>query len=146
MKTILTTIKYLLILFICVIGLTSCPENVSGVEHLCIKNKSNKEMFFWYSKEYTAHHYPDTLLSIEIPLQVRGAGSGGCVGGMEGHITSWEDIYSQLPAGLFSVYFFDVFPSNQEEWNMLRNSPHLIHRKDFSFAELEANNYTIEYP
>ncbi|HZH68916.1 MAG TPA: hypothetical protein VFD80_00510 [Flavobacteriaceae bacterium] len=140
--------RKLFLLILIPILLTGCPsDDTIGSKSLCIKNKSDKEMFFWFSYDFPHHHFPDTILPVQLPLLVRGAGSGGCVGSNAGYSPSWETIFSELPEGLFSVYFFETYPENQEDWDELReNMEELIYRKDTSFEELEANDYIIEYP
>ena len=129
--------------------LAGCPEEVTGNKALCIRNNSNQEMYFWYSKEYFHYHYPDTELPVYLPInyQIRGTGIGGCVGSMEWQRPNWETIFSQLPEDKFSVYFFETYPETQEDWDDLRNNmEELVYRKDVTFEELKANDYVIEYP
>jgi len=135
--------------------LMGCPtdENL-GKYSLCIKNMSGETIFFWYSKDYTRYHYPNTILPAIIPMEqdpyseIRGAGTGGCVGANEGQLKSWESIYSQLPDDKFTVYFFetDSYPSTQEDWELLLSNTNKIHIKNVTLEELRANNYTIFYP
>lgn len=143
----LVPVKNFACVVICLIGLSSCPDEVSGVKHLVIENNTDNRIYFWYSGEFTSHHYPDTLLPEKIPIDITGlAGMGGMTGTMAGQRPTWDVIFSQLPDSLFSVYFFETRPESQEEWDTFRNNYELIYRKDVSLVELRSNDYTITYP
>lgn len=136
-----------ILLFIILFTLTACPSDV-GEESLCIKNNSDKQMYFWFSYDFTKYHYPDTILPLEKPFEIRGAGRGGCVGNDAGQYPSWQTIFSQLPANKFTVYFFetDDYPRTQEDWELLLSNTNKIHIKNVTLEELRENNYTISYP
>lgn len=129
--------------------LVGCPTDESlGKHSLCIKNNSGKQMYFWFSYDFSQFHFPNTTLPLEKPSNIRGAGSGGCVGNDAGQYPSWDNIFSQLPAGKFTVYFFETntYPETQEDWELLLSDPNKIHIKNATLDEIRENNYTIAYP
>jgi len=136
-----------ILLFIILFTLTACPSDLEK-ESLCIKNNSGKQMYFWFSYDFTQFHFPNTTLPHEKPSNIRGAGSGGCVGNDAGQYPSWQKIYSQLADDKFTVYFFEsnTYPETQEDWELLLSNPNKIHVKSVTFEELQANNFTISYP
>lgn len=136
-----------ILLLITSLLLIGCPSDEDlGSKSLCIDNQSGQEMYFWFSHDFSNHHYPDTSLPSELPYSIRGAGSGGCVGSNVGKSPSWETVFSQLPEDKFSVYFFESYPETQEQWDEIRNNPEMVYRKDITLDELINNDYTIEYP
>lgn len=139
--------RKLSLLILIPILLTGCPsDDTIGSKSLCIKNNSSQRIYFWYSKDYNVHHFPDTILPENKPFYINSTSVGNCAGAGSTN-PNWVEIFSQLPEGLFSVYFFETYPENQEDWDELRNNiEELVYRKDTSFEELEANDYTIEYP
>lgn len=54
-------------------------------------------------------------------------------------------IFSELPAGKFSIYFFPEYPETQEEWDLIRENYNLI-RKDVTYQEFVDNDYYIDFP
>lgn|SRR5690554_894830 len=128
--------------------LVGCPsDEFLGKESLCVENHSGEEIYFWFSYNFTNYHYPDTILPIHKPFEIRGAGSGDCVGNSVGQNPYWQTVFSQLPADKFTVYFFETYPETQEDWEELKNNmKESVYRKDVTFEELKMNNYTISYP
>lgn len=138
--------KKIFVLLSVTILLVGCPSDEDlGSQSLCIKNTSGKSIFFWFSYDFNNYHIPNVLLPSEIPMLIRGAGSGGCVGNDVGQSPKWDVVFSQLPEGKFSIYFFDKLATTQEEWNDIRVN-NMVLRKDVTFEELKNNNYTIFYP
>lgn len=156
----ITIMKSLLLPFIgllLMLSLTSsrCNKEVTGVEQLIIENHSGHEMFFWFSYRFPNHHFPDTTLPAIIPTEDTpyseiigtGPGNGGGVGaGVGVSPVAWSDVFSQLPDGYFSVYFFETRPETQAEWDILRADMTKVHRKDVTHEELKVNNFIIRYP
>ena len=127
-----------------VLFMASChPEKFPG-KALSIKNNSPERIYFWYSNNYNIFHYPDTSLPLEIPLYINSADSNSGAGA-GANDPDWVEIYSQLPEGKFSIYFFDELATTQEEWDDIRLN-HMILRKDITFEELKNNDYIIYYP
>ncbi|MCZ8331023.1 MAG: hypothetical protein O9282_06905 [Flavobacterium sp.] len=136
--------KYLIVIISLI--LFGCPsDEMDGAKSLCIKNTSGATIFFWFSYDFDNYHYPNIILPENIPLLIRGAGNGGCVGNDVGQSPSWENVFSQLPNGKFSIYFFDKLATTQEEWEDIRVN-HMVLRKDVTLEELENSNFTIFYP
>ena len=128
------------------IFLTACPSDDGLGKSLCVKNNTNQRIYFWYSKDYSVHHFPDTTLQEALPLYINSASANNCAGAGSTN-PDWQTIFSQLSEGKFSVYFFETYPETQEDWDELRdNMEELVYRKDTTFEELKANNYIIEYP
>lgn len=139
--------KNLLLLSFISFVLVACPsDEFLGKESLCVRNNSDSEIYYWYSHQYTQHHFPDTILPIEKPF-IDYVGIGNCAGSDAGQNPYWQTIFSQLPGDKFSVYFFETYPETQEDWDELRNNmEELVERKDVTYEELKANDYVIEYP
>lgn len=140
--------KYnIVILFTCVIAcLTlSCENLLGGTQSLHVENKTNNRIYYWYSRNYTVYHYPDTLLPTTIPVQI-GEVAPNNSSGTGGTNPNWDKLFAELPEGLFSVYFFDSKPANQQEWDSLRLHPERFSRKDVTQEELRVNDYVIPFP
>lgn len=138
--------KKIFVLLSVTILLVGCPSDEDlGSQSLCVKNTSKQSVFFWYSYDFNDYHFPNVSLPLEIPLLIRGAGSGGCVGNDVGQSPKWDVVFSQLPEGKFSIYFFDKLATTQQEWDDIRVN-NMVLRKDVTFEELRNNNYTIYYP
>ena len=54
-------------------------------------------------------------------------------------------IFSKIPSGKYSVYFFDSYYETQQEWDSIRDN-RLYYRKDVTLQELIDNKYEICYP
>lgn len=137
--------KNFFLLFLLIL-LTSCPNEYNdGSKSLLIRNNSDEVISFWYSRTYSVHHYPDISMQITKPQLIPALiPNGGAGVGPDN--PDWEFIFSQLPEGLFSIYFFETKPETQEDWDILRNNVENLYRKDITLGELIENNYTIEYP
>lgn len=136
--------KLLLTICLFVTLTNSCvPDKYPG-KAMDIKNNSDNDIYFWISDNYSLYHYPDTILPANKPLYINYAPANGSAGS-GGIDPDWNNIYSQLPQGKLSVYFFDKYANNQEEWEDVRVN-HFVIRKDITFEELKNNDYIIYYP
>ncbi len=135
-----TLIKYIFIFFI----LCSChPEKFPG-KAIRVKNNSVERIYYWYSKSYDVYHFPEIILPIEKPVLISSCDANN-IELASGYDPDWVEIYSQLPEGKFSIYFFDELATTQEEWDDIRFN-HMVLRKDITFEELKNNDYIIYYP
>lgn len=131
------------ILLLFVIAISCHPDKFPG-KSLSIKNNSESRIYFWISDNYSLYHYPDTILPTNKPLYINSSPSlGGAGSGIND--PDWNNIYSQLPQGKLSIYFFDKYANNQAEWEEVRVN-HFVIRKDITFEELKNNDYIIYYP
>jgi hypothetical protein len=124
--------------------LFGCPSDELGKETLNIFNKSDHPIYYWYSYDFKNYHYPYILPS-EKPVNFHWIGINNGNGNEIGQYPRWGTVYSELPEGKFTVYFFDKLATTQEEWEDVKIN-HLVLRKDVTFEELKRNNYTIFYP
>jgi|SRR5690554_1155454 hypothetical protein len=139
MKTLIKNFVLFSFLF-----LISChPEKFPG-KAMSIKNTSNERIYYWHSGEYSIFHYPDTILPIEKPIFISSCAAKNS-DLASGYDPNWNNIYSQLPDGKFTIYFFDELASTQDEWDDIRVN-HMVLRKDTTFEELKNNDYIIYYP
>lgn len=127
--------------------LGSCTDKNRG-EPLTIRNNSDQRIYYWFSywktDNYTNYHYPDTILPEMMPVGLNSIAPQNAIGDGEAD-PNWEQIFSELPAGKFSVYFFKISPEDQSEWDSIRQTYNLV-RKDVTFQEFKKNNYSISYP
>jgi hypothetical protein len=130
--------------FFCFIA---CRDKYPG-EPLSIRNNSDHRIYYWFSYWRTAtfpkYHYPDTILPNEKPVYLNSIATKNAIGSGESD-PDWTKIFSKLPQGKLSIYFFDVLPETQEAWNLIIQSYNLT-RKDITYQELKSNNFTILYP
>jgi hypothetical protein len=137
MKVILNICLFVLLINSCV------PDEELG-KALNVSNNSDERIYFWISDDYSKYHYPDTILPISKPLYINsveahgGAGSGGID-------PNWNDIFSRLPQGKLSIYFFEEYATDQQEWEDIRVN-HMVLRKNVTIEELKSNDYIIYYP
>lgn len=137
MKTLLKYFFFLTLLNSCL------PEKFPG-EPLHIQNNSTERIYYWYSGEYNTFHYPDTILPINKPVFISSCAASNS-NMSSGYDPDWNTIFNQLPEGKLSVYFFDKYANNQEEWEDIRIN-HVLLRKDVTFDELKNNKYIINFP
>lgn len=137
-------ISKIFVVLLCILAAACHPDTNEG-KSLAIKNNSDERIYFWYSKTYSTGHYPDTILPAEKPIYINSAVAHGKAGaGSED--PDWNKIYSELPAGKLSVYFFPTNPSNQQDWDAITNNPEGVERIDITLEALKQNDYIIEYP
>jgi hypothetical protein len=126
--------------------LVGCPSDEDLVsQSLLVKNTTNERIYFWFSYDFTFYHYPNINLPADIPLYFNSAPANSGAGNDVGQSPKWDVVFSQLPEGKFSIYFFDKLATTQEEWEDIRVN-NMVLRKDVTFDELKNNNYTIFYP
>lgn len=145
MRNIITSITAFILFS--VFSSSSCCDKYEG-EPLGIKNNTNKEIYFWFSywktDNYKNYHYPDTILPQIKPLDI------GILNAKNSTIISeadpdWKKIFSELPTGKLSIYFFKSLPQSQADWELIRNNYDLT-RKDITYQELIKNKYIVDYP
>ena len=78
-----------------------------------LRNNSDQSIYYWFAywkmDNYIRYHYPDTILPENIPLVIdlipphSGTGRGEVD-------PNWEKIFSELPDGKLSIYFFAELP------------------------------------
>ena len=144
-------IKYIMVLITIIVFMaSSCNDKDMG--WLFIRNNSDQIVYYWYAhwiydKNHTNYHYPDTILpSKERIYSIWPVHPNVvvCIDGTSRH-NNWEKIFSELPEGKFSVYFFNEHPKTQEAWDIIRENYNL-YRKDVTFQEIVDNDYIIDYP
>lgn len=140
-------IKLLLLLMAVPFFLGSCKEKYPG-EPLTIWNNSKYDIYYWFSywktENHTQFHYPDTTLPIHKPTGILLILPSHAIGPGEAD-PDWITIFSELPAGKLSVYFFEKYPDTQADWDSIRLNYDFV-RKDVTYKELMDNNYNIYYP
>jgi len=143
-----TFIKFIALFLVVILSLrSSCIKKYPG-EPLSLRNNSDQRIYYFcpnwkYREDWTKYCYPDTILPQE-KNHLHSIGPRNATGVGEGN-PNWEKIFSELPAGKYSVYFFTECPETQEEWDLVRESYDLC-RKDVTYQELVENNYDICYP
>jgi hypothetical protein len=137
-----------------VIFTNSCCDRFDG-EPLALRNNSDNRIYYWYDAWDSFHlddfipyyHYPDTVLQIQIPQSLNkyiSIGQNNSVIVSESD-PNWQMIFSKLPTGKLSVYFFPILPETQEQWDSIREN-RVYTRKDVTLEKLKENHYTISYP
>lgn len=148
-------IKFLTFMCMCVVfSAASCRDNFYG-EPLALKNNSDSRIYFWYvswdrfklNDFIPQYHYPDTVLPTQIPQDLNMFNS---IAPHNSVVTSeadpnWQAIYSKLPAGKLSVYFFPILPETKEQWDSIKEN-RAYTRKDVTYDELVANQWRINFP
>lgn len=124
--------------------LFSCHPDDNEGKDLAVRNNSSERIYYWYSADYSTNHYPDTILPTTKPVHF-GSVAPKSMAGVSGYDPNYSAIFSALPEGLLSIYFFDEPAENQEEWEDLKSNNFLL-RKDVTYDELKSNNYIIEFP
>jgi len=144
-------IKYVLILMILIVSMaSSCDDKYQG--KMVIRNNSDKKIYYWYAhwiydKNHTNYHYPDTILPSKIPtysIWFVGSHNKEEISGVS-RTPNYKKIFSELPAGKFSIYIFTELPETQAEWDLIRENYNLI-RKDITYQELIDNDFYIDFP
>ena len=145
-----TFIKYVSILIIGIVSMSSSCDKHG--EPLFIRNNSNQVIYYWYAHwiyddNYTNYHFPDTILPSEERIYSIWPVNPNELTEISGvsKLPNWEKIFSDLPEGKFSVYFFTEHPKTQEEWDLIRENYNL-YRKDVTFKDVINNDYIIDYP
>ena len=103
-----TFIRFVALFLIAILSLrSSCIKKYPG-EPLGLRNNSDQRIYYFYpnwkyKEDWTKYCYPDTILPQEkIHLHSIGPRNATAVG--EGN-PNWKKIFSELPAGKYSVYF-----------------------------------------
>jgi len=141
MKTLAITILGI------ILSTSSCIEKYPGVS-MGLRNNSDKRIYYWYpywksGKNWIDYCYPDTIIPEKrIGLQSIAPHNGVSVGEAN---PDYVTIFSKIPSGKFSVYFFDKNTETQQEWDSIREN-RLYYRKDVTLQELIDNKYKIHYP
>ena len=134
-------------LFITFLFYMSCRDKYQD-EPLTIQNNSDQRVYYWFSywrtTDFPKYHYPDTILPSERPISINSIAPKNATGDGESD-PNWTEVFSKLPEGKFSIYFFNESPTTQEDWNLIRQTYELV-RKDITYNELKSNNFTILYP
>jgi len=135
------------LVFVSMAILSSCVDKHIG-EPLTIKNNSDQRIYYWFSywktENYTSYHYPDTVPPAQKPVELFSVAPHNAAGVGEDD-PDWEKIFSELPEGKFSIYFFLKLPETQSEWELVRQTYDLV-RKDVTYQEHVNNHWTITYP
>ncbi len=126
----------------------SCRDKFPG-EPLAIGNNTDNRIYYWLAywknfPDWVLYHYPDTILPQKRPADIFSIAPRNKIGVGEAD-PNWEEIFSKLPAGKFSVYIFTEDPKTQDEWDSIRIY-NAYYRKDITYQELMNNHYTIYYP
>lgn len=90
---------YLFVVLIIVLG---CDPESAFEKSLRIRNNTPEKIYYWRSWTQN-HHYPDTALPEIKPSALINAVSGNNTYSESSFSPDWEEIYNQLPEGLFSV-------------------------------------------
>lgn len=140
-------------LFIVVLTLLGSQcSTCEDVRALCFRNHTDSRVFYWFAHwnmpNWTLYHYPNTVLPDKRPADIssimeRGRKSCRSVGSPRP--PGWITIFSWLPAGKFSIYFFTENPNTQEKWDYIRAN-NLYYRKDLTLQELISNDFVIDFP
>jgi hypothetical protein len=125
----------------------SCKDKYPGGP-LVIKNNTDNRIYHWFAhwngSDWKLYHYPDTILPEKRPPSIFSISPYNSITASNAD-PDWVTIFSELPAGKLSVYFFLEDPSSQEKWDSIRIN-HAYYRKDVTHQELIDNNYVISYP
>ena len=136
-----------ILLFITILFNISCRDKYQG-EPLTIQNNSNQRVYYWLSywrtTDFPKYHYPDTILPSEKPISINSIALKNATGYGESD-PNWTEVFSKLPEGKLTIYFFPESPATQEDWNLIRQTYDLV-RKDITYSELKSNNFRILYP
>ncbi|RZK10421.1 MAG: hypothetical protein EOO46_10820 [Flavobacterium sp.] len=122
--------------------ITSCKDDdVDG--SLLLINDSDKNVYFYCFQDYPLMHYPDTILPVERPYGMQFIKKNGASGKFTN--PSWDNIYSQLPDGKFSMYVFDADLVDAVPWSKIKSNYRVLQRFDLTLYDLQNSNYTIKY-
>ena len=132
-----------------ILSVSSCIDKYPG-EPMALRNNSDNNIYYWYpywksGKNWIDYCYPDTIIPKErISMKYH------YITPHNGVVISEDDpdyvtIFSKIPSGKYSVYFFDKNPETQQEWDSIREN-RLYYRKDVTLQELIDNKYKICYP
>ena len=132
-----------------ILSASSCRDKYPGV-YLALRNNSDKRIYYWYpywkyDKNWVDYCYPDTVIPKErISMKYHYIVPHSGVGVSEVD-PDYVTIFSKIPSGKYSVYFFDNYYETQQEWDSIRAN-RLYYRKDVTLQELIDNKYKICYP
>ncbi|MFV0419284.1 MAG: hypothetical protein ACK5KT_11210 [Dysgonomonas sp.] len=146
--------SFVLMCIFIALPMVSCCDKFYG-EPFGLMNNSDNRVYFWYDSwdrfklnDFIPNfHYPDTVLPVQIPPDLNKYISLSPHNGMvvSEADPDWKTIYSRLPAGKLSVYFFPILPETQEQWDSIKEN-RVYTRKDVTYDELVSNGWSISYP
>ncbi|MFD2823941.1 hypothetical protein ACFS5M_09685 [Lacinutrix iliipiscaria] len=135
-------IKYTFLIIIAVL-ITNCKPDEHEGKGLKLVNDSSIDVYFYNSEDFTIGHFSDTILPMEKPLGLQSIIANGSSGKYVD--PNWNQIYSELPEGKFSVYVFSSEIVDSSPWNEIRANNLVLKRIDLTFEELEDSDYTFTY-
>ena len=130
-----------------ILSVSSCRDKYPG-EPMALRNNSDKRIYYWYpywnpNKNWVDYCYPDTVIPQKrFYLQSIAPHNSVVISEAD---PDYATIFSKIPSGKYSVYFFDKNPETQQEWDSIRDN-RLYYRKDVTYQELVDNHYVIYFP
>lgn len=130
-----------------ILSVSSCRDKYPGGP-MVLCNNTDKWIYYWfpyweYNENWIDYCYPDTIIpKAYLNLNAIGPHNGSAVGEVD---PDYVTIFSKIPSGKYSVYFFDNHYKTQQEWDSIRDN-RLYYRKDVTLQEFIDNNYRICYP
>lgn len=58
----------------------------------------------------------------------------------------WQEVYTQFPSGIFSVYIIDADTVAKYGWDDVRRKNNIVRRYDLSLQDITNKNHVITYP
>ena len=137
-------IVHLLVTVFCFIVIGCVPDVHPGGPFI-IENNSEENIYYWFSRDFETHHYPNISLPVTMPNNIFGVASHNSQLASNKD-PNWESIFNHLPEGQLTVYFFAISPQSQQEWDSIVDSNYILSQKSVTFEELKDNNYRVAYP
>lgn len=131
-------------LLILIVLMASCCESTDIELTIRIDNNSNHAISTFIAlPNDVGVAYPDTTLPFnEISMQTAAPGQSNYYDfGFSG-----EELFSTLPSDTMSVYFFSTDTLNNNTWEEIRENYLVLRRDDLTFEDLEAMDWSIDYP
>ncbi|MCA1763808.1 MAG: hypothetical protein LC664_12570 [Flavobacteriales bacterium] len=137
-------IAFILLLFVLVIS-TGCPENFDEPDStVVLKNTSNMDIVHLMESRLVA----DTALPLPTPFPGEGNIANSIIpaDSSRAYTDSYIQGFEENPNKVLMIWFFSRDSVEQLSWDSIVTNYQILRRYDLTLNDLEAMNWTAEYP
>jgi hypothetical protein len=148
MNNMKNSIHLYLLLFSLAVIMTACPEpeRQAAIDStIRIVNESDKDLFYFVD----FGNYPDTHIILTYPLFQSSNSESYFYISANSFVDRpgpWISEYDRASTSKFMYFLFDKAEVDTLPWDSIRKNYKVLKRWDLSLEEIQAMNWTLEYP